>query len=104
MVNSLSFTLYVFKQYWLNSAFDVHFMYERSQRKPAHKEHICTYTHEHTLISCKHTYSHLPFCAHNMQTHTHTNTQLQYTEIGFTTSGEAPEQEPGVVYSDVQNV
>ena len=37
-------------------------------------------------------------------THTHTNTQLQYTEIGFTTSGEAPEQEPGVVYSDVQNV
>ena len=102
MVNSLSFTLYVFRQYWLNSAFDVHFMYERSQRKPAHKEHTCIHTHmnTHSYYANVHTHT-FPFA---LTTCKHTHTQLWYTEIGFTTSGEAPEQEPGVVYSDVQNV
>ena len=52
----------------------------------------------------KDTHVYIHICTHSHHTHKHTNTQLRYTEIGFTTSGVAPEQELGVVYSDVQNV
>ena len=53
--------------------------------------HSCMHTCTHTHISCTHA---------NM----YKNTQLPHTEIGFTTSGEAPQKEPGVFDSDVQIV
>ena len=56
--------------------------------------HSHMHTHTHTHISYTHTHKHM-----------HKHTQLPYTEIGFTASGEVPQKEPGVFYSDdVQNV
>ena len=52
-----------------------------------------------------HTCTHTLTLTHTLTSLIHTHTQLPYTEIGFTASGEAPQKEPGVFYSDdVQNV
>ena len=72
----------------------------RGVKENQHTKETHVYTHTHIMQ----TYTPTSSLLHPQHVNTRTNTQLRYAEIGFTKSGEAPEQESGVLYSHVQIV